>query len=90
MADEGDERFISARSAAIAPLLDVLSRHIAERQALGGLPADLHPPSAAGALLAMIDRLAVTPNLVRHDVKLETVSRAAAYFLSVLMHGYPL
>lgn len=89
VADEGDERFINARSAAVAPLLDVLSRQIAERQALGGLPADLHPASAAGALLAMIDRLAVTPNLVRHDVRLETVSRAAAYFLSVLMHGYP-
>lgn len=89
-ADEGDERFNKVRSAAISPLLNVITDQVAECQAKGRLPAGLHPLTAAGTLLAMIERLAVTPNIVPSgDVNLQTLSRACGYMLWVLTQGAP-
>lgn len=89
VSDEGDERFIRARAASVEVLLEILTRQIASRKARGALPAELHPRSAAGAFLAMIERLSATPNLKFSDATVETVSRTAGYLLNVLMHGYP-
>ncbi len=87
-ADEGDERFIRARSEAVRPLLVAIAERIAERQACGALPAGLHPFSTAGALLAMIERLCATPSVGSVGrVTRATLNQAAAYFLSVLLAG---
>jgi AcrR family transcriptional regulator len=87
-ADEGDERYLRARSDSVRGLLLVLSERIAKRQASGDLPADLHPVAAAGALIAMTERIAVTPNIVPDGViTLDTMTRAAALFVGTLTGG---
>jgi AcrR family transcriptional regulator len=89
-ADEGDQRFIRARINSARPLIELLERRIGECQARGGLPNDLHPESAAGGCMAMIERLAATPNVnTESTVTLPAVSRAAAFFLSILLQGLP-
>lgn len=87
-ADEGDERFNRVRSAAIGPLTELVSAQVAECQARGRLPASLHPVAATGAVLAMIERLAVTPNIVPSGaVNLQTLSRACGFMLAALTQG---
>jgi len=86
--DEGDLRFEHARREAVRPLLEAVAVRIAGRQALGALPQDIHPPSAASAVLAMIERLAVIPYLpTGRNVTAETITRAAARFSVVLLTG---
>jgi len=86
--DEGDLRFVHARREAVRPLLEAVAVRIAERQALGALPQDIHPPSAASAILAMIERLAVIPYLpIGRNVTAETIMCAAARFSVVLLTG---
>ena len=87
-AEEGDERFLQARGRSVRPLIDLMARRVTACQAEGRLPADLHPASAAAACLAMIERLAATPNIVS-VVTLASASRAASYCLSFLMGGMP-
>jgi hypothetical protein len=85
-AEEGDERFIELRAASARPLLDAMEARIVRCQAEGRFPPGLHPRSAAGGCLAMIERLAATPNLDNEaGTTIRTVSHAAAYFVSFLM-----
>ena len=88
-ADEGDERFLSARASSVTPLLDALAARIEERQRAGGVPADLHPLSTAGALLAMIERVAVIPQVTfgRRGISRDRVVHAAAFFAAVVLGG---
>lgn len=89
-ADEGDQRFVQARSDSILPLFQKMAIRIAAFQAEGRLPAGLHPAAAAGACLSMIDRLAVTPNLnIEAGNTKAALSRASAYFLSFMMGRLP-
>jgi hypothetical protein len=60
-------------------------------QSRGRLPPDLHPGSAAGGCLAMIERLAASPRSYScGNITQEYITWAAAYFLAVLMQGLPL
>ena len=89
-ADEGDRRFLMARSNSIMPLLRALAARIEERQATGALPGDLHAFSTAGALLAMIERLAtLTPAHMTggNGVTLDRVVHAAAFFTAMTLGG---
>jgi len=88
-ADEGDMRFIQDRANAVMPLLESLAARIEERQANGVLPQDLHALSTAGALLAMIERIAVIPqaNFVTSGVTRDRVAHAAAFFAAVVLGG---
>lgn len=88
-ADEGDERFIQARVDAVTPLLQAMAARIEERKASGGLPADLHAWSTAGALLAMIERIAVVryAPVGRHGVTRDRIVHAAAFFTAVVLGG---
>lgn len=88
-ADEGDERFVAARINAVSPLLDALAARIEVRQKSGGVPADLHPLATAGALLAMIERIAVIPEqaISRRGVTRPRVVHAAAFFAAVVLGG---
>jgi len=89
-ADEGDERFVLARANSVTPLLEALSARIQERQDAGGLPVDLHAHSTAGALLAMIERLAtLTPAhlLGRRGITQDRIVHAAAFFAAVVLGG---
>ncbi len=88
-ADEGDKRFIVSRDEALRPLLTRITDRVAARQYAGRLPPDLHPPAVAGAIVSMIERLALTPNIETSSsgVTLKTISRAAAFFLCLLVQG---
>ena len=86
-ADEGDQRFYETRAAAVRPLVEALSAQIANTQACGRLPRELHPRSAAEGYMAMIERLAVTPY---QPLTPDARTRAAAFLLEVLMCGVPL
>jgi AcrR family transcriptional regulator len=86
--DEGDDRFAKARNDSTRELVDLLTQRVAKTQARGGLPLELHPRSVAVSFFSMLDRLAVTPN-VRGAANVSTLSRAAAYFLWILLSGIP-
>jgi AcrR family transcriptional regulator len=90
-ADEGDERFVAVRRHAISPLLNAAARRIQKNQEDGFVPADLHPHSTAGALLAMLERLSSvsydTTN--EYEVSPAKVLHAVAYFAQMLLGGGP-
>jgi len=86
--DEGDMRFDQARREAIRPVQEMMALRIAERQALGAVPQDVHPPSAAAAILAMVERLAVIPYVpTGRNVTPKSIIRAATRFSVVLLTG---
>jgi AcrR family transcriptional regulator len=85
-ADEGDPRFAMARRIAIAPLLETLAPRIEANRSTGALPSDLDPYSTAGALLAMLERLAaIRGESLRKDAPHASFTRAAAYFLACVL-----
>ena len=88
-ADEGDARFIAARGHAVRPMLQLMAARIRERQAAGGLPADLHAPSAAGALMAMLERMGALQDngIGPEDVTRARLVHAAAFVTAVLIGG---
>jgi AcrR family transcriptional regulator len=87
-ADEGDERFLWVRSESVRPLLELIASRVAERQANHKLPATLHSYSVAAAFVAMIERLAATPNVgVDGRVTRQELNHAAALLLAVLLGG---
>ena len=71
-------------------LMEIIISKLSARQALGGEPRHLHPAAAAGGFIAMVERLSVTPHIgASQDVTVESISKAAAYFLATLMAGPP-
>ena len=63
----GNSRFIDAEVSSTAPLFDALTEKIAAHQAHLGLEDRLHPQSTAGALLAMIERVAAFGPVEEND-----------------------
>ncbi|MEM8936504.1 MAG: TetR family transcriptional regulator [Pseudomonadota bacterium] len=57
-AEEGDVRFIDVRMRSAQPLLEAISTHVSRLQTEGRMPADQKPEAVAGALLAMLERVA--------------------------------
>ncbi len=58
-ADEGDRRFFEARRKAIEPIHFAIQEKLTEFQAFNSTALDLHVPSAASVLIALIERTAV-------------------------------
>jgi AcrR family transcriptional regulator len=88
-ADEGDERFIAVREHAVRPIMRLMEERIRERQALGALPADLHAPSAAGVLMAMLERMGALLGQADGlpDETRRGLTPAAAFVTAVLIGG---
>jgi AcrR family transcriptional regulator len=87
-ADEGDLRFVQARVDAVSPLLQAMTSRIEERKAAGALAADIHPMSTAGALLAMIERIAAAPSPTGgHGMTRDRVVHATAFFAAMVLGG---
>lgn len=83
--EEGDKRFSDARVAALMPLVTAMGACAAKRQAVGGLPADLDVLLASGALLAMIERIAVVRlDASRRGVTLRKLISVAVFFALLL------
>lgn len=57
-AQEGDDRFRAVRKAALRPLLDGLAGRIEASQRAGAVAGALSAPTAAAALMAMLERMA--------------------------------
>ena len=57
-AEEGDVRFIDVRMRSADPLLSAISSYIARLQGDGRMPSEQRPEAIAGALLAMLERIA--------------------------------
>ncbi len=83
-AEEGDPRFIAARVKSMLPLLQALERQAARAQQNGTLPASLSPLATAGALLAMLERLASVHRLDQRsgDSTPERVADSAAFIIA--------
>jgi AcrR family transcriptional regulator len=57
-AQEGDQRFRTARNASLRPITEALAARVAESQAVGRVSADVSPIAAASAMVAMTERVA--------------------------------
>jgi len=91
-AQEGDGRFRAVRNAALRPMLDRLAGRIEASQRAGAVAAELSAPTAAAALMAMLERMAAfhvdleTYGASRADV-VETTARIV--FETVTGSGAP-
>lgn len=86
-ADEGDERFETARRLSISPLLETLALRIADGLRASGRQGLVEPRAAAGALIAMIERLASIRARSFDDPNLsnQSVINAAAFFVTCVL-----
>lgn len=57
-AEEGDQRFVEIRMRSAQPLLSAVSTYIARLQTENGLHSGQRPEAIAGALIAMLERIA--------------------------------
>lgn len=64
-AEEGDQRFVTAREEAVRPLLAALATKIAAAQAAGHVPGGTSASAFAGTLLMMLERLGALSHLYR-------------------------
>ena len=83
--DEGDERVTAARVHALEPLVARLAAQIKAQQAAGRTPPTLNPNAAAGALLALIERVAAQSGSDANGQSRSGLLRVAAFFLILLL-----
>jgi AcrR family transcriptional regulator len=57
-AQEGDRRFRDVRNKSLSNVTDRLAQQIADNRDAGRLPAEINPYAAAGAMVAMMERMA--------------------------------
>jgi len=57
-AQEGDQRFRTARNASLRPITEALAARVAESQRAGRVSPDVSPIAAASAMVAMTERIA--------------------------------
>ncbi len=83
-AEEGDPRFINARLKSMLPLLKALEHQATAAQRAGTVPEDLAPLPTAGALLAMLERLASVHRLDQRsgDSTPSRVAESAAFIIA--------
>jgi AcrR family transcriptional regulator len=79
-AQEGDPRFREVRVRALSTITDRLADKVAESQHAGKIPREITPYAAAGAMVAMMERMAdfhleFEPRGVSRDAMVETVAR---------------
>lgn len=79
-AQEGDQRFREVRVRALSTITDRLADKVAEGQAAGKIAPEVTPYAAAGAMVAMLERmgdfhLEFEPRGVSREAMVETVAR---------------
>lgn len=87
--EEGDARFQEARRQSVIPLMNALTSQIDLAQQHGRVPKRLSPRASAGAILALLERLAavgpITPE--QQDMNFEMLKDAAGHMVSALTIG---
>lgn len=91
MSQRGDPSFMRMRVKMTRPIADRIAFHIRETQKLGRIPEHLHPPSAAGAALALVDHAASVASFPYGslDWERESFLEAAAYMVTSLIQDQP-
>jgi len=86
-AEEGDRRFYAAREKAVRPLQDALAERLQRAQRRGQMPVDLAPQAAAGALIALLERMAAIARQPHEppSITYDTLVQATAYILTKAM-----
>jgi hypothetical protein len=79
-AQEGDQRFREVRVRTLSTITDRLADKVSESQSAGKIPAEVTPYAAAGAMVAMMERMAdfhleFEPRGVSREAMVETVAR---------------
>ena len=82
-AEEGDARFSAAREHAVRPLQDALAARFAKAQAQGQVPREIYPNAAAGAIIALLERMAAVSHVPSEQKAIthETLMQATAFIL---------
>jgi AcrR family transcriptional regulator len=90
-AEAGDTRFAAAREHAVRPLQDALAARIAKGQGDGRIPADLQPNATAGALIALLERIAAVVRVPSEQVQITggRLMQATAYILARALPAAP-
>lgn len=87
-ADEGDARFLAARQNSAGPLLEALGEQIQMSGDAGLLPAGIEPISAAGAIVALLERVAAVARTANHKrATYGGLLYASAYMIATMMVG---
>jgi hypothetical protein len=90
-AEEGDRRFLNARSAVALPMLMAIGDKVRQGQAAGNIAPSLHPESTAGVIIAMLERLsAVGPTQATaqtYGITFDHMREAAAHMLMQMLGG---
>ena len=82
-ADEGDARFIKARTDAISGLLHAIEAAVCRARESGWIVEALDPGATAGVLMAMLERLAAVQfHYSRTEVLRREMMRSAAYLIA--------
>jgi len=90
-AEAGDQRFGAAREHAVRPLQDALAMRIARGQRDGRMPAHLQPNATAGALIALLERIAAVSRVQSEQIEItgDRLKQATAYILARAMPAIP-
>jgi AcrR family transcriptional regulator len=90
-AEEGDQRFLDARSRVAMPMLIAIADRVRAGQVAGTITANLHPESTAGVIIAMLERLSsVGPTQatsMTYGITYEYMREAAAHMLWQMLGG---
>lgn len=90
-AEAGDERFGAAREHAVRPLQDALAARIARGQRDGRVPPDLQPNATAGALIALLERIAAVVRVPSEQVEItgDRLKQATSYIIARALPAMP-
>lgn len=87
-AEEGDTRFIKARTESAQPLMRALTRQVKAAQQAGRVPAGLSAEACSGSVIMLLERLAaVGPQQSRREGLSYSELRDAASFMVANMLG---
>ncbi len=83
-AEAGDQRFGAAREHAVRPLQDALATRVAKGQSDGRIPAALQPNATAGALIALLERIAAVSRVPSEQAEItgDRLKQATAYIIA--------
>jgi AcrR family transcriptional regulator len=83
-AEAGDARFRAARERGVRPLQDALAARIKRAQANGRMTPDLAPAATAGALIALLERMAAVSRIrsAQPEITHDTLVAATAFILA--------
>lgn len=92
-AEAGDRRFYAAREKAVRPLQDALAARVERAQQAGRVAAKLAPQAVAGALIALLERMAAVarqphqPPVITYESLIEATAYILAQALSADAHS---